>query len=147
MPLAPIERPRAIQPVDPPAAIADLAAPAPAKQPEPPSLPEPAKQPEPPAPIVSTPFTETTDPIAVPDPQPAKIVDVPAPANPPAESTNAAEGQLPAARTPVVELAPEFPVPTESAAPTTPRNVIPGPAEKAPRNVVPPQKRGLLPSL
>jgi hypothetical protein len=80
-----------------------------------------------------------------PSPEPTMITEIePMPIDPAA----AGEAQLPGTRTPVVELAPEFPMPLEQPAPgLAPRNVIPTPAQSVPRNKIPPQKRGnfLLP--
>ena len=103
----------------------------------------------PPEAFASPPHLLLPDPPRTTTPEPAKIVDVP-PAIPvpaaPSDSVDSSERQLPASPAPLVELAPEYSLPAESA-PTAPKNVIPAPPQTVPRNVIPPRKRGILPAL
>lgn len=87
--------------------------------------------------LPETPTTRSPEPTTITETQPV-----------PADPLPASDVQLPPARSPVVELAPEFPIPPEPAVPpAAPRNAIPAPAPpapapSAPRNKIPSQRRG-----
>lgn len=110
-------------------------APAPIIAPQPVATPKPATTPQPV--VTPTPIVTPKPLVAVPAEAPA--LTTPAPT---VDASSSEERQLPVARPPVVELAPEFPMPTEPAvSPAPPRNQIPVPSQSVPRNVIPPAKR------
>lgn len=96
--------------------------------------------PSPTAPIGPSPAAELPDATTVRSPEPTTITDTP-PVH--LDSITSDDAQLPPARSPVVELAPEIPIPQEPAVPqVAPRNAIPAPAPSVPRNKIPSQRRG-----